>query len=126
MARREIEEQGIGNLFKFNKFGDVLEGIFKGSREVDGMFGKQTVYDVESEGVVYSAPGSAGLNPKMAKVKPGEKVWITYVDDKEMGKNRDGTDKNPMKVFKVEVDDSQPQLAATGSDGAAPVRKSPF
>lgn len=128
MARREIESEDFGNFFKFTRHGDCLSGLYKGSREIDGQFGRQTVYDVESEGVMYSAPGSAGLNPKMVKIEAGAKVWITYIDDKEMGKNRDGTDKNPMKVFKVEIDDAveQPQLAATGSDGPSPTRKAPF
>lgn len=126
MARREIQSEDLGNLFTFKKFGDCLEGVYVGSREVDGQFGRQTLYDVENEGVIYSAPGSAGLNPKMAKVETGTRVWITYVSDKETGKNRDGTDKNPMKVFKVEVDDgqaAQPQLAATGTDGKKPFTK---
>lgn len=120
MARKEVQGDELGNLFSFREHGQCLEGKYIGSREVDGQYGRQTLYDVEFEGVVYSAPGSAGLNGKMAKVDPGSRVWITYIDDKVMGKNRDGTDKNPMKVFKVEVDDGQLALAPTGTNGPAP------
>jgi len=121
MARREVEVEEIGNLYRFTKLGQSLDGIFEGTHEADGQFGRQTFFDIKGDDdVVYSVPGSAGLSPKMAKVAIGSRVWITYIDDRDVGKNRDGTDKNPMKVFKVEIDDGQQQLAATGTVGKKP------
>jgi hypothetical protein len=113
MARRELEGEDLGNLIKFTQYGQTLEGIYQGSRMVSGNFGPQTIYDVKgNDGVVYSVAGSAGLNGKIGKAVAGQAIWITYVADREIGLDRDGKPKNPMKVFKVEVDDVKPGAKA--------------
>jgi len=46
---------------------------------------RQTFFDIKGDDdVVYSVPGSAGLSPKMAKVAIGSRVWITYIDDRDV------------------------------------------
>lgn len=107
MAFREIEGDEQGTFFKFESHGHALEGVYEGQHEADGKFGKQVVSIVRTTGedaIAYSLTGW-DVTSKLAKVEPGMAVRVTYVSDKDMGVDRQGQPKNPMKVFRVEVDD---------------------
>jgi hypothetical protein len=79
-------------------------------------------------GALRTVTGTFDIKSKMAKVPIGAYVKITYVNNKDVGVNRDGTPKQPMKVFRVQTDaegDAAPPPAqtkqkATGSDDDVP------
>lgn len=103
---REVEGDEMGDFFQFNKLGDALEGTYVKQRISDsGNYGPQAVYDIRLEGgELRTVTGTFDLKSKMAKVPVGSYVRIEYVNNKDVGVNRDGTAKQPMKVFKVQTD----------------------
>lgn len=123
---REVEADEMGDFVQFNRLGDYVEGTYVKERiSTGGNFGPQPVYDVRTEdGRLLTVTGTFDVKSKMAKVPVGAYVRIEYVNNKDMGLNRDGSAKNPMKVFKVQTDaehDAKPAAKkAAGSDDDIP------
>jgi hypothetical protein len=127
---REVEGDEMGDFFQFSRLGDAIEGTYVKQRISDsGNYGPQPVYDIRQEdGALRTVTGTFDIKSKMAKVPIGAYVKITYVNNKDVGVNRDGTPKQPMKVFRVQTDaegDAAPPPAQTkqkptGSDDDVP------
>lgn len=84
--------------WKHEKDGDFIEGILVRSQKDVGI-NKSMLYSIETPEGVKSVWGAAILDSRMALVKVGAKVRITY---KGLAEATGG--KNPAKIFKVEVD----------------------
>jgi len=85
--------------WKPEKDGDFVEGVLVRKQEEVGV-NKSKLYSIEtSDKGVLSVWGSAVLDSRMALVKEGNKIRITY---KGLGESKGG--KNAPKIFKVEVD----------------------
>lgn len=114
MAFKEvvIEEQSSGSkapFFKFNAIGDRLLGVFLNEQPGSGQYGEGKtwyVFKTKEGNVTLDAPANCAQALRKAKneglLQPGRKVMITYTADKDIGKS------NPMKLFKVLVDDGEP------------------
>lgn len=95
MAYQEIEP----SIWKPEKDGDFIEGVLVQVQDEVGE-NKSMLYGIETPEGVKNVWGSAILDERMAFVKQGEKVKITFKGlAKESKKGR-----NPAKIFKVEVD----------------------
>lgn len=107
------------SFFKFENIGDKLAGRFVKTVPASGKFAKPNQVDYvfkikNTEGVVVETTmgGNADAAMKLKKaiekgdLKPGYAVLITYIADLDVGKE------NPMKQFKVLVDDTPPKNAA--------------
>ncbi len=94
MAYKEINPKE----WKYEKEGDFVEGILVRVQENIGA-NKSMLYSIETPEGVKSVWGSAILDSRMALVKVGSKIKITY---KGLAEAKGG--KNPAKIFKVEVD----------------------
>lgn len=84
--------------WKFEKDGDFIEGILVRTQDNVGV-NKSMLYNIETLEGVKSVWGAAILDSRMALVKIGDKIKITY---KGLGEAKGG--KNAPKIFKVEVD----------------------
>jgi hypothetical protein len=84
--------------WKYENDGDFIEGFLVRTQSDIGV-NKSMLYSVETPEGVKNVWGSAILDEKMALVKVGDKVKITYKGLAEAQKG-----KNPAKIFKVEVD----------------------
>ena len=84
--------------WKYENDGDFIEGVLVRMQENIGM-NKSMLYSIETPKGVKSVWGSAILDSRMALVKIGSKIKITY---KGLAEAKGG--KNPAKIFKVEVD----------------------
>lgn len=82
----------------YTKDGEFIEGIYALKKEDIGI-NKSKLYSIETSDGVKNVWGSAILDSRMALVKVGDKIKITY---KGLGEATGG--KNPPKLFKVEVD----------------------
>ncbi len=82
----------------YSNDGDFIEGILVRMQNNVGV-NKSMLYSVETSEGVKSVWGAAILDSRMALVKVGEKVKITY---KGVAEAKGG--KNPAKIFVVEVD----------------------
>jgi len=94
MAYEEINP----SIWTYENDGDFIEGFYVGKKEELGV-NEATLYSLETINGVKNVWGSAILDPKMAFVKVGDKVKITY---KGLGEKKAG--KNAPKLFKVEID----------------------
>jgi len=82
----------------YSKDGDFIEGVLVRVQENIGE-NKSMLYTLETSAGMKSVWGSAILDSRMALVKTGDKLKITY-----KGKAEAKTGKNPAKIFKVEKD----------------------
>ncbi len=82
----------------YEKDGDFIEGILVRSQEKVGP-NQSMLYSIENPEGVKSVWGSAILDQRMAFVKIGEKIKITY-----KGLAEPTAGKKAAKIFKVEVD----------------------
>ena len=94
MAYKEINP----TLWTYEKEGDFIEGILVGKEDEVGE-NKSWMYDIETPEGVKNVWGSVILDTRMAFVKIGDKIKITY---KGLGEAKAG--RNAPKIFKVEVD----------------------
>ncbi len=94
MAYKEINPTD----WKPQNDGDFIEGVLVQVKENVGS-NKSMVYSIENPEGARNVWGSAILDPRMAFVKVGSKVKITY---KGLGDATGGH--NAPKIFKVEVD----------------------
>jgi hypothetical protein len=102
---REVEGDEMGDFYQFDNLGQVLEGTLVKERTTKGQYGEQLVYDVKTdEGRLWTVTATWDLKSKLAKVPKGSYVRIEYVNNKDLPPNRDGTAKQPMKVFRVQTD----------------------
>jgi len=85
-------------IWTYENDGDFIEGVLVNKQDQVGP-NNSWIYTIETLEGVKSVWGSAILDSRMALVKPGEKVKITY---KGLGEAKSGH--NPPKIFKVEVD----------------------
>jgi len=86
--------------WKYDKEGDFIEGFLVRSQEDIGV-NKSKLYAIDTGEGIKSVWGATILDERMALVKIGDKVRITYKGLAEAQKG-----KNPAKIFKVEVDKS--------------------
>lgn len=84
--------------WKFSEEGDFIEGVLVQKQENIGV-NDSMLYSVENADGIKNVWGSAILDSRMAFVKVGEKVKITF---KGLGEAKGGH--NAPKIFKVEVD----------------------
>ncbi len=89
----------------YEKEGDFIEGILIRVQEKIGP-NQSMLYSIENLKGMKSVWGATILDSRMALVKVGEKIKITY---KGLAKPTAG--KKPAKIFKVEVD--KPIIAST-------------
>ena len=82
----------------YSKAGDFIEGVLIRVQENIGV-NKSMLYSIETPEGVKSVWGATILDEKMALVKVGDKIKITYLGTAEAKKG-----KNPAKLFKVEID----------------------
>jgi hypothetical protein len=86
-------------IWKPEKDGDFIEGVLVRVQEKVGE-NESMLYGIETPEGVKNIWGSAVLDERMAFVKQGEKVKVTFKGlAKETKKGR-----SPAKIFKVEVD----------------------
>jgi hypothetical protein len=127
----EAEMEVVRNFFRFQQFGDLLKGRYLGTREdASGKFGPQVVADIETADGIFSIPLNASLRPKLAKVKTGMDIRVTYAEDKPNdGVDRQGRPLSPTKMFRVEVSEDPPAprrptaVAPPAQAAAAPVNE---
>lgn len=102
MVMKEIrnEEDENTKFAQFIKVGDKTEGKLAEVKDSE-KYGK--VYALENNGENIVVVGKTDLNQKMSKVAIGNYVSIEL---KEIVKT---ANKNTLKIFKVMVDDGQPQ-----------------
>jgi hypothetical protein len=83
----------------YSKEGDFIEGVLVRVQDNIGA-NKSKLYSIETQEGVKNVWGATILDERMALVKIGEKIRITY-----LGLSKDGKKgKNPAKLFKVEID----------------------
>ena len=82
----------------YEKDGDFIDGILVQVQKDIGP-NQSILYSIETSEEVKNVWGATILDQRMALVKVGEKVKITY---KGLAEAKPG--KNPAKIFKVEVD----------------------
>lgn len=98
------------SFFKFEAFGDAVEGVFHGLGEEDSQFGKQTVatLQIKADGERRKIRVNASLRYQLGEAKKGQGVRIEYVSDGEAGFNaRTGEALNPPKQFRVDLADGK-------------------
>jgi len=85
--------------WEYKKEGESIEGFFVRSQKDVGV-NKSFLYSLETSQGIKNVWGSVILDEKMALVKLGDKIRITYKGlSKETSKG-----KKPAKLFKVEID----------------------
>jgi len=94
MTYKEIDP----TVWKYENDGDFIEGVVL-NKEAEVGENKSWIYSIETPEGVRSVWGSAVLDTRMAFVKVGDKIKITY---KGLGEAKAG--RNSPKLFKVEVD----------------------
>ena len=94
MAYQEVDPTD----WKYDKEGDFIEGILVRVQQDIGI-NKSMLYSIETPEGVKSVWGATLLDSRMALVKVGDKVKITY---KGLAEAKGG--KQAAKIFKVEVD----------------------
>jgi len=94
MAYQEINPSE----WNYQNDGDFVEGILVRVQDNIGV-NKSMLYSIETPEGVKSVWGAAILDSRMALVKVGDKIKVTY---KGLAEAKGG--KNPAKIFKVEVD----------------------
>ncbi len=136
MAYREIphDEQaasGPANYFKFNAIGDKLGGVFVSCRQ--GNYGMDYTFRNKTGEHVVTVKGALQKQLEKADLEPGFKVIIEYVRNQPMlDKNgqvktdEHGVPFNPMKVYKVLVDDSPASAAPKPAPKPAPAADDDF
>ncbi len=82
----------------YSKAGDFVEGILIRVQEDIGV-NHSMLFSIETPEGVKSVWGAVILDEKMALVKIGDKLKITFEGTAEAKKG-----KNPAKLFKVEID----------------------
>ena len=102
MAYQEINPTD----WTYEKDGDFIEGILIRTQEKIGP-NESMLYSIETLEDVKNIWGAAILDSRMALVKVGDKIKITYKGLAKESKKG----KNPAKIFKVEVDkETNPNL----------------
>ena len=95
MAYKEVNPE----IWSYENEGDCIEGILVLKQEDVGD-NKSRMYSIETPEGVKNVWGSAVLDNRMAFVKVGSKIKITF---KGLGDAKAG--RKAPKIFKVEVDD---------------------
>lgn len=120
-----FKEPEIVKFAKLELIGDAIEGVFVGTEEATGKFGKEVHIRVKTgeaddgEAVIESLRANQRLLAQVASVKRGALIRIEYVDDKmNDGVARDGTPLKPTKLYRVQVDDGK--RAAVPATGEIP------
>lgn len=86
-------------IWNYKEDGDFIEGVLVRAQENIGA-NESMLYSIETSDGVKNVWGSALLDSRMALVKVGDKIKITYKG--LAAKSSKG--KNPAKIFKLEVD----------------------
>ena len=103
---REVEGEEMGDFYQFDSLGQVLEGTLVKERTTTGKYGEQVVFDVKTDdGRLWTVTATWDLKAKLARVPKGKYVRIEYVNNKDQPPLRDGTERSPMKIFRVQVEE---------------------
>ena len=94
MSDKQFKEIEMGNVWQFEKEGDCIEGEYVGKQP--GSYGDNYKLKCES-GEEFVVFGSTVLNTKMALVKEGSFIKVTYLGEVKSGNGR------LYKDYKVEV-----------------------
>lgn len=94
MAYEEVNP----NIWRPEREGELIEGVLTNVQQDVGA-NESKLYTIESALGITNVWGSTVLDSRMAVVKVGDKVRITY---QGLGIKKGG--KNPPKMFKVEID----------------------
>lgn len=98
-----VEDTELSDFIRFNKVGDLVEGIYEKAGKVPGQWGDQDVFYFQGKDEKFAVGATADLKAKMAKVPVGSHTRIEYTEDVEVpGVGSDGKPKNPMKKFLVQ------------------------
>lgn len=89
------DEVQSGDVFKFEKVGTVLQGVFKGKEQRNLPKGMAWVYEIRTKDGLVAVFGSGDIDRKMVEIQPGVLLQLTY---KELKKTTSGND---YKVFSV-------------------------
>lgn len=89
------DEVQSGDVFKFEKVGTVLQGVFKSKEQRNLPKGLAWVYEIRTKDGLVAVFGSGDIDRKMADIQPGVLVQLTF---KELKKTTSGND---YKVFSV-------------------------
>lgn len=98
-----------GELVKWDRDGTAVEGTWKGSRQ--GQYGELGTVDA-LDGRVLSFPLTTALQSKLALVKEGARVRITFLGMRRSGEGKD------YKDFSVEEWEDEAQQALPETPGA--------
>jgi len=94
-------------VWKPEKEGDSITGVFIGMDEGVGEY-ESNLYHLDVNKEPMGVWGSAGLNPKMIGIKPGNKIKIEYKGTTPSKKGRADT-----KLFDVYIDDGTDEADAS-------------
>lgn len=87
------------SIWEYKEVGDFIEGVFVRMQDKVGA-NESKMYSLETSEGIKNIWGSVILDERMALVRIGDKLKITY-----KGVSKESTKgKNPAKIFKVEVD----------------------
>lgn len=76
--------------------GDIIQGDYHGSREVETKNGSRTLHSIVTEDEEVVVWGTAVLNSKLANVVSGQEVWIHRLGK---AKSQSGTDYWDYELF---------------------------
>lgn len=91
------EEEHDETKVTFDNWGDQFIGDYIGSRQVENENGKFTQFTFKDGELYYFINGNWALTRAMANVPKGSRCRITYVSDKDTGKE------TPMMLYRVDV-----------------------
>ncbi len=99
MAYKEVTDPSV---WTYENDGDFIEGVLINKQDKIGP-NDSWLYTIETSEGVLSVWGATLLDSRMAVIKIGDKIKITY---KGLGEASGGH--SPPKIFKVEVDEEEP------------------
>lgn len=100
--------------FKFDKHGDVIEGLIERIwTQTGGEYGDRKVADIKtSDGALWSVTATGELKSKIQKLSVGQYVRLTYVGDRQ-------GNSGAFKSIKVEVAEGSPAASERAAPPAA-------
>jgi hypothetical protein len=117
MAFHEVQAEQDQRRFEYLKFqgpGDSVTAVYVKKFEDEGKFGKSTQVLLRESVAggderLWALRENGDLRSKMAKVKVGSRVRITFCGLGEPITLRDGSQGTPPNLYRVEVDDGRPE-----------------
>lgn len=101
MAFKTKVDTGNGELFKFEKNGQSIEGYFVGSFDYQGDYAPTKKHIFQTDKGLVTVIGQAHLIQMLEGLTPGILVRVTLVGSKKTNKGK------PMKLFELQYDEDQ-------------------